>query len=327
MNKLFLFVFLLALPVFVYATDTVDINSATLLELQHIVHVGEKIAPKIIEKRPFNSVQDLSKVKGIGNGKYLQDIISQGIACVNCDTSVETTAGQTNTQTPTAMPTPTLVSAPSTAPTPAIIYPTGIFINELMPNPSGPDETNEWAEIFNSNSFDIDLSGWQLQDQQGTSTTYTIPIDTKILASSFFVFKRPDTNIMLNNDSDGLNLLTPDGKTEDSITYTKAPLDSTYNKTDSSWKWSTTATPGSANIITAVATPTKISAKGLSKIKKSDNNKTETAAADLSGAMNPSTGSGQTNPMLLFFIALATAIILAAVTIFIKLKFYKNVRT
>ena len=38
---------------------------------------------------------------------------------------------------------------------------------------------------------------------------------------------------MLNNDGDGLNLLTPDGKIEDSMTFTSAPLNQSYNKTNS----------------------------------------------------------------------------------------------
>ena len=117
--------------------------------------------------------------------------------------------------------------------------------------------TQEWIELYNSNNSEIDLSDWQLQDTIGTITTYTIPQNTKISAGGFLVLKRPDTKIMLNNDQDGLNLLTPDKKTEDSMAFVSALLDQSYNKTGSGWQWSTTLTPGAANIISAAYTKPK----------------------------------------------------------------------
>ena len=106
--------------------------------------------------------------------------------------------------------------------------------------------------------------------------------------------------------------------------FSKAPLNQSYNKNNSAWNWSTTTTPGSANIITALAAISKTTTKTLPKSKNSDNNKIETAVADLS--LPEQTGQ-ESNPMLLFFIALATAIVLGVAVLFIKLKFQKNVRT
>ena len=187
MEKVHLILVLLFLfcPILVFA-EQVDINSATLSQLGDIVHVGDKTAQKIIDARPFSSVQDLSRVKGIGNGKYLQDIINQGFACVNCQTQSTQPA---TTQTPT--PTPTLTPATTPPSAVAITYPSGVYINEILPNPQGDDSLDEWIELFNSNNTDVDLSGWQLQDQKGTITTYTISTGTQILANNFLVFKRP----------------------------------------------------------------------------------------------------------------------------------------
>ncbi|MGA2418419.1 MAG: lamin tail domain-containing protein [Candidatus Staskawiczbacteria bacterium] len=189
----------------------------------------------------------------------------------------------------------------------------------------------EWIELYNSNNFDVDLSGWHLQDQQGTITTFTIPSGVKILANNFLVFKRPDTKIMLNNDTDGLNLLTPDEKTEDTMSFTTAPLNQSYNKTNSGWVWSSTLTPGTTNIITAVqsATQAKNNSATLSKTQKNDNNKITTAAtADLSQTINTNQDDAQNNsPWILFFAALAITIILSSIVLFIKLKFKKNVGT
>ncbi|MGD0576452.1 MAG: lamin tail domain-containing protein [Candidatus Staskawiczbacteria bacterium] len=187
--------------------------------------------------------------------------------------------------------------------------------------------TQEWIELYNSNNFDVDLSGWQLQDKQGTITTFTIPASTKILANGFLFFKRPETNIMLNNDADGLNLITPGVKIVDSVDFVSAPLNLSYNKINSGWRWSTTLTPGAANIITAVAkTPSTGSGfSGLSKTTNSvKNNNITAAAADISQTANPEKNPSDFNgasPLFLFFITLAATIILASAVLFIKLKF------
>jgi len=62
--------------------DQVDINSASLEELDEIIWVGEATAEKIIENRPFKSVDSLIEVSGIGEIK-LEDIKKQGLACVD----------------------------------------------------------------------------------------------------------------------------------------------------------------------------------------------------------------------------------------------------
>ena len=130
-----------------------------------------------------------------------------------------------------------------------ITYPLGIIINEILPSPKGQDEKEEWIEIFNQNNFEIDLSNWQITDIEGKTTTFTFLAGTKITPNGFLVLFRPTTKITLNNDGDGLNLIQPDGKIIDSVSYEKAPLDQSYNRIDSDWTWSTVLTPGKANII------------------------------------------------------------------------------
>lgn len=60
----------------------IDINSASAAELDNLAGVGSVKALAIIESRPFNSVDDLIKVKGIGNAT-LTKIKVQGLACVS----------------------------------------------------------------------------------------------------------------------------------------------------------------------------------------------------------------------------------------------------
>jgi len=137
-----------------------------------------------------------------------------------------------------------------------------IVINEFLPSPAGSDATEEWIEIFNPNDFEVNLSGWKIQDTIGKTKIYTFPKETKISAKGFLVLKRPITKITLNNDGDGLKLTDSDGKTIDEISYQKAEKGKSYNKTplesskedltgqtDSGWIWSNNLTPGSENIV------------------------------------------------------------------------------
>jgi hypothetical protein len=59
----------------------IDINIATIESLDEITYVGPATAEKIVDARPFDSVDDLISVSGIGEVK-LQAIKDQGFACV-----------------------------------------------------------------------------------------------------------------------------------------------------------------------------------------------------------------------------------------------------
>ncbi len=289
-------------PVLIFAFDKVDINAASLAELDKIIGIGPVLAQRIIDARPFSSVEDLLKVKGIGE-KTLQKIKDQGLACVNCQTEITT---QTNAQTAAQMQTPTPGAETQTP----IVYPGGIIFNELLPSPKGADEAEEWTELYNSNNFEVDLFNWQIKDAVGTASTFIIPQDTKILANGFLVLKRPETKIILNNDGDSLSFYTPDNKIIDTVSYTKAPIGQSYNKTSSGWVWSTTLTPGAQNVVFQINAPTNT--ENLSNSKKSGKN--DIVKAGLANI------SQTANPWFLFLTALTITIILAIIVLLIKFK-------
>lgn len=60
----------------------VNINTASIEEVQKIKHIGPERAQDLINLRPFSSVQDLDRIKGIGSAR-INDILAQGVACVN----------------------------------------------------------------------------------------------------------------------------------------------------------------------------------------------------------------------------------------------------
>lgn len=61
--------------------DCVDINNASLDKLEAIIHIGPARAEGIVSARPFNSIDDLTKVDGLGPAR-IADIKSEGVACV-----------------------------------------------------------------------------------------------------------------------------------------------------------------------------------------------------------------------------------------------------
>lgn len=292
-------------PLSCLSVNQIDINSATLSELDKLTGIGPVYAQRIIDGRPYYSIDDLDRVKGIGPAT-IEKIKTQGLACVNCSNQTPPAEiSQNKNEETTDVVKSGEVGAPPT-------YPSGIYINEILPNPQGSDETEEYIKLYNSNSFDVDLSGWQLQDKAGTITTYTILTTTKILTNGFLVFKRPDTKIVLNNEGDGINLLSPDGKIVDSVGFTNAPLGQSYSKTasdplnsEASWTWS--GQPLGS----------------LTKTQKSDNN-SNIAPENLTAAMGQSLDVA--NPWPLFFITLAITLVMAGIVLLIKFKLNKHVR-
>lgn len=61
----------------------ININTASLQQLDNLQGIGPVLAQRIIDARPFSSVDDLIKVKGIGQ-KVLEKIKEQGLACIDC---------------------------------------------------------------------------------------------------------------------------------------------------------------------------------------------------------------------------------------------------
>lgn len=85
MKRLIIILFLLFVSLhFVFASCSegqIDINSATLSQLDEIKWVGESTAQNIINSRPFDSVDDLVDIKYI-TLERVEEIKLEGLACV-----------------------------------------------------------------------------------------------------------------------------------------------------------------------------------------------------------------------------------------------------
>ncbi|RJO62034.1 lamin tail domain-containing protein [candidate division WS5 bacterium] len=129
----------------------------------------------------------------------------------------------------------------------------GIMITEIMPSPAGPDEENEWIELYNSNGDNADLGGCILSDKlkAGSTKKYTIPSGISIASGGYLKLGRPETKITLNNDSDGVILMNSNGVVVfDTGLYMDADEAMSFAYHEGQWLWSQTPTPGSANVIT-----------------------------------------------------------------------------
>ena len=120
-----------------------------------------------------------------------------------------------------------------------------ITLSEFMPNPSGG---SEWAEVYNPNTFELNISGWKIDDIEGGSSPFTIPADTKINAKSYKVFS---FSSKLNNSGDSIRLLNPSGVVTEKYDFGDTQKGLSFAKdTKGAWQLTTSPTPGSANKIT-----------------------------------------------------------------------------
>ena len=196
-----------------------------------------------------------------------------------------------------------------------IIHPAGVVINEILPSPEGPDEEEEWIEIFNRNDFEVDLSSWQIADTIGSTNTYIFFEGTKILPKGFLVLSRPTIKITLNNDGDGLNLIQPDGKIIDSVTYEKAPRGQSYNRIDSQWAWSNVLTPGLVNSI-----PKSVIEEKIGEDAPKEEIKREIKPEQGLAAIGKQVSENKTNFSSIFSIAFTIAIFSGVIILILKKK-------
>ncbi|MBU1148610.1 lamin tail domain-containing protein, partial [Patescibacteria group bacterium] len=127
-------------------------------------------------------------------------------------------------------------------------YSTDIWINELLPNPEDNDKTQEWIELFNSGSDQVDLAGWKLTDEK---TDYIFSDNSIIEAKGYLVIWRPDSKIGLNNSGDTIFLVDPANQVVNGVEYGSAKAGLSFARVDdSNWRWTDSPTDGEVNQFT-----------------------------------------------------------------------------
>jgi hypothetical protein len=151
-----------------------------------------------------------------------------------------------------------------------------IKISELLPNPASPqtDEQDEYIELYNPNTFDVDLTGYILT--AGLKSTYKYNIkDVSITAGGYATFYSKDTNLTLSNTSGKATLLDPNGKLlDETAAYADAAPGVAWILNQGQWTWTATSTPSADNVFT----PISITSLAIVKPKTPKTTKAKAAA-------------------------------------------------
>lgn len=127
-----------------------------------------------------------------------------------------------------------------------ITYP-ALVVNELYPNPTDDqsESADEFIEIYNPNSVDVDINGWLLKDSAGN--TFIVKNHT-ILAGGYTVLMSAETHLSLNNTGDVISLINPAGDTVDqSADYGESKEGLSWGLVNGTWDWNTMPTPAVYN--------------------------------------------------------------------------------
>jgi hypothetical protein len=128
-----------------------------------------------------------------------------------------------------------------------IQYPSGIFFNEILPNPDGADKGNEWIEFYNKSDEEIDLKNWTIEN--GSGKKYVIG-NVPLGGGGLALVEIENSSFSIRNSNEELKLLDPNGDLVDKVKFkgsTKSQV-SFCRDGHGNWEWSRFLSPGSENI-------------------------------------------------------------------------------
>lgn len=150
---------------------------------------------------------------------------------------------------------------PIPLPSPLPIPPSVIRFNEVLANPIGNEEEQEFIELYNQGSDVTDIGNFILRDASKTGA-YIFPAKTLLSGHDYLVVKRSLSKLSLNNSNESLSLFDASETLIDTVTYQKTKEGVSLNYTESGWRGGT-PTPGSANQVNALPeTKEKVPKKG-----------------------------------------------------------------
>lgn len=116
--------------------------------------------------------------------------------------------------------------------------PNTVMISEAYPDPE--DGEQEFFELKNTGSAPVDLTGWNVMDASGKDFTLSGTLD------DFKALYQEETKIYLNNDTETLSLIKPDGTTLQTLSIPESEKGKSYGYDETTWGWMET-TPGEEN--------------------------------------------------------------------------------
>ncbi len=210
-------------------------------------------------------------------------------------------ATDTGTPQPTEFPVP---DNDNNQPTDSPNTTSPVIISELLPNPASPqtDEINEYVELYNPSSSNLDLTGYKVQTGSSYSYSYTIQ-NQSIPAGEYLVLTSGDTNLSLANASGQARLIDSNGTViSQTDPYSDAPEGEAWAKIDGTWQWTGSPTAGATNVYTQPTVSsgsTKSNKKSTKTKKKTTKKKAAKKPKSTKSKTNAAIGSSNDNTPLI----------------------------
>ncbi len=136
------------------------------------------------------------------------------------------------------------LEGPDTKPAPELVHP---IISELLPDAEGSDTGNEFIELYNPSTVDIQLTDYTLHTGLSLEKVYSFPIGAVIKAKSYEFFTNDQIKFTLPNTSTILGLQYKGLFVGDTVTYEDPSTGESWSLLEGAWSYSNHVTPGSEN--------------------------------------------------------------------------------
>lgn len=153
-----------------------------------------------------------------------------------------------------------------------------VAITELLPDPASPatDADDEYVELFNPNSFPVDLTDYAVETGTDFKTKHTLK-NLKIEPRQYIALFSSAAKLSLTNKGGAARLLDPAGQViATTDPYPKAKTGAAWAFAGGKWQWTSTPTPAASNELTQVKTA---SAKKTTGTNRQRQNSARTALA------------------------------------------------
>jgi DNA/RNA endonuclease YhcR with UshA esterase domain len=141
------------------------------------------------------------------------------------------------------------------------VYSDKIIVSELLPDPAGADEIEEYIELFNSDDQAVDLTGWWLEDDSGKKYS----LSGIISSAQYLAIYRPESKITLNNSTgDLITLFNPTGTIVSQVQYEASVAGQSYSFFTDGWQWTENITPNAENVLFVSTPESEVSAVEVS---------------------------------------------------------------